>query len=196
MKKENGAFLVSGVSLLISIIAVCMAGYRTPTLGFDYQGILVGILSLLIATLAIFFALSYLTVEKRIKQAFELKMEESFEGFETKTVKGIVGEQHKIIDILRDYFLAKQDLGSYIVILIADLEMGVRIKQQDTIELAVSCLIDVYSEPNLAKTLKVKRHNIDKLFSLLDDLPGRNVHVLLNVLEFVYDRPCGNTPET
>ena len=182
--------------MLVSIMAICMAGYRTPELGFDYQGVLVGILSLLIATLTIFFAFSYLTVERRIKQAFESKMEESFEDFETKTVKGIVGEQHKIIDILRDYFIIKKDISSYTMILIADLEMGVRIKQQDTIELAISALIDVYSESSVAKKLEIKQHNIDKLFLLLDDLPGRQVHTLLSLLELVYKHPCSNTTAT
>lgn len=51
MKKENWAFVLSGVSLLVSVIAICMAGYRTPELGFDYQGVIVGILSLLVTVL-------------------------------------------------------------------------------------------------------------------------------------------------
>lgn len=51
MKKENWALLLSGLSLLISIIAICIAGYRTPTLGFDYLGVLVGVLSLLVTVL-------------------------------------------------------------------------------------------------------------------------------------------------
>jgi len=44
--------------------------------------------------------------------------------------------------------------------------------------------------------LNIKQHNIDKLFLLLDDLSGRNTHILLSKLEFVYDRPCGDTPKT
>ena len=146
--------------------------------------------------LAVFFAVSYLTVEKRIRSAFELKMKESFEDFETKTVKGIISEQHKIIDMLRDYFLAKKDLSSYVMSLIYSLDMAVRVNQQDTIDLVIGCLIDVYSEVNVAKTLNIKQHNIDKLFLLLDDLSGRNTHILLSKLEFVYDRPCGDTPKT
>ena len=157
---------------------------------------LVGVLSLLVASLAVFFAVSYLTVEKRIRSAFELKMKESFEDFETKTVKGIISEQHKIIDMLRDYFLAKKDLSSYVTSLIYSLDMAVRVNQQDTIDLVIGCLIDVYSEVNVAKTLNIKQHNIDKLFLLLDDLSGRNTHILLSKLEFVYDRPCGDTPKT
>jgi len=162
----------------------------------DWMGVLVGVLSLLVASLAVFFAVSYLTVEKRIRSAFELKMKESFEDFETKTVKGIISEQHKIIDMLRDYFLAKKDLSSYVTSLIYSLDMAVRVNQQDTIDLVIGCLIDVYSEVNVAKTLNIKQHNIDKLFLLLDDLSGRNTHILLSKLEFVYDRPCGDTPKT
>ena len=187
MGKESVSILLSIVALLISIAAISFACFRCEPITVDWMGVLVGILSLLVASLAVFFAVSYLTVERRIKQAFELKMKEAFEDFETKTVKGIVYEQHKMIDILRDYFLAKKDISSYVSVLIASLEMAIRVNQQDTINLAVGCLTDVYSESKVAKTLDIKQHNIDKLFLLLDDLSGRNVHVLLSLLEIVYD---------
>lgn len=35
----------------MSIIAICIAAYRTPDLGFDYQGVIVGILALLVTAL-------------------------------------------------------------------------------------------------------------------------------------------------
>ena len=187
---------ISGLSLIISLISVSCVLLRFEPMTVDWMGVLVGVLSLLVASLAVFFAVSYLTVEKRIRSAFELKMKESFEDFETKTVKGIISEQHKIIDMLRDYFLAKKDLSSYVTSLIYSLDMAVRVNQQDTIDLVIGCLIDVYSEVNVAKTLNIKQHNIDKLFLLLDDLSGRNTHILLSKLEFVYDRPCGDTPKT
>lgn len=187
---------ISGLSLIISLISVSCVFLRCEPMTVDWMGVLVGVLSLLVASLAVFFAVSYLTVEKRIRSAFELKIKESFEDFETKTVKGIISEQHKIIDMLRDYFLAKKDLSSYVTSLIYSLDMAVRVNQQDTIDLVIGCLIDVYSEVNVAKTLNIKQHNIDKLFLLLDDLSGRNTHILLSKLEFVYDRPCGDTPKT
>ena len=177
---------ISGLSLIISLISVSCVLLRCEPMTVDWMGVLVGVLSLLVASLA----------EKRIRSAFELKMKESFEDFETKTVKGIISEQHKIIDMLRDYFLAKKDLSSYVTSLIYSLDMAVRVNQQDTIDLVIGCLIDVYSEVNVAKTLNIKQHNIDKLFLLLDDLSGRNTHILLSKLEFVYDRPCGDTPKT
>ena len=193
---------ISGLSLIISLISVSCVLLRCEPMTVDWMGVLVGVLSLLVASLAVFFAVSYLTVEKRIRSAFELKMKESFEDFETKTVKGIISEQHKIIDMLRDYFLAKKDLSSYVTSLIYSLDMAVRVNQQDTIDLVIGCLIDVYSEVNVAKTLNIKQlinimlFYIDKLFLLLDDLSGRNTHILLSKLEFVYDRPCGDTPKT
>ena len=187
---------ISGLSLIISLTSVSCVLLRCEPMTVDWMGVLVGVLSLLVASLAVFFAVSYLTVEKRIRSAFELKMKESFEDFETKTVKGIISEQHKIIDMLRDYFLAKKDLSSYVTSLIYSLDMAVRVNQQDTIDLVIGCLIDVYSEVNVAKTLNIKQHNIDKLFLLLDDLSGRNTHILLSKLELVYECPCGNTPKT
>lgn len=51
MKKEKWALGLSIVAMTIAIIATCIAAYRTPELGFDYQGVIVGILSLLVTVL-------------------------------------------------------------------------------------------------------------------------------------------------
>lgn len=51
MKKETWSFGLSIIAVIISILSLCAAFYRTPTLGIDYQGIIVGILSLLITIL-------------------------------------------------------------------------------------------------------------------------------------------------
>ena len=51
MKKENWALGLSIVAMTIAIIATCIAAYRTPELGFDYQGVIVVILSLLVTVL-------------------------------------------------------------------------------------------------------------------------------------------------
>lgn len=39
------------VSLLSSVVAVCVAVWRSPELSFDYQGVIVGVLSLLVTVL-------------------------------------------------------------------------------------------------------------------------------------------------
>ena len=51
MKKEYSIWVISIVSLLLSVIAVCVAVWRSPELSFDYQGVIVGVLSLLVTVL-------------------------------------------------------------------------------------------------------------------------------------------------
>lgn len=51
MKKENWAIIISGVAIVISIIAICVACPHKVELGFDYQGVIVAILSLLVTVL-------------------------------------------------------------------------------------------------------------------------------------------------
>lgn len=63
MKKENISLIVSGMAFILSVVAICMAAYRTPELGFDYQGVIVAFLSLVVT----FF------VAVQIYQSFNLK---------------------------------------------------------------------------------------------------------------------------
>lgn len=51
MKKENWALGLSGIAVVISIVSICVAYPHKAELGFDYQGVLVGVLSLLVTTL-------------------------------------------------------------------------------------------------------------------------------------------------
>ena len=50
-KKENWALGLSGIAVVISIVSICVAHPHKAELGFDYQGVLVGVLSLLVTTL-------------------------------------------------------------------------------------------------------------------------------------------------
>ena len=47
MKKESLALFFSFMAILISVVSICVACPRNQELGFDYQGVLVGVLSLL-----------------------------------------------------------------------------------------------------------------------------------------------------
>lgn len=63
---------VSLVALLISIVALCVAVFRTPELGFDYQGVLVGVLSLLVTVLIGWNIYTVLDSKQEIKRMVEL----------------------------------------------------------------------------------------------------------------------------
>lgn len=59
---RNITFIISVVALAFSVIATCIAAYRTPVLSFDYQGVIVGMLSALVTVLVgwqIFMAINF-----------------------------------------------------------------------------------------------------------------------------------------
>lgn len=51
MKSAWLIWVACGASLLLSVVAVCVAVWRSPELSFDYQGVVVGVLSLLVTVL-------------------------------------------------------------------------------------------------------------------------------------------------
>lgn len=51
--KKYAPIWISAVSLLLSVVAVCVAVWRSPELSFDYQGVIVGVLSLLVTVLIV-----------------------------------------------------------------------------------------------------------------------------------------------
>lgn len=59
-------WIMCGLSLVLSVAAVCMAYYRTPDLGFDYQGVIVGVLSLLVTVLIGWNIYTTIGIESRI----------------------------------------------------------------------------------------------------------------------------------
>lgn len=70
MKKENRnwiawiALVVSGIAIIVSVIAICIACPHIPELGFDYQGVVVGVLSLLVTTLIGWNIFSIIDIKK------------------------------------------------------------------------------------------------------------------------------------
>lgn len=67
MKKEYSVW-ISGASLLLSVIAVCVSVWRSPELSFDYQGVLVGVLSLLVTMLVGFQIYNSIDVNRKISE--------------------------------------------------------------------------------------------------------------------------------
>lgn len=51
MRKAISIWIISIASLLLSVVAICVAVWRSPELSFDYQGVIVGVLSLLVTVL-------------------------------------------------------------------------------------------------------------------------------------------------
>lgn len=66
--KKSISIWVSCLSLPLSVIAVCAAFWRSPDLSFDYQGVIVGVLSLLVTVLIGWNIYTTIGIESRINK--------------------------------------------------------------------------------------------------------------------------------
>ena len=73
MKKESWALLLSSVAVLISLVAICVACPHKAELGFDYQGVIVGVLSLLVTILIGWQIYTFIDINKKSKELEEAK---------------------------------------------------------------------------------------------------------------------------
>lgn len=64
-------WLISIVALTMSVASVCVACFRTGDLGFDYQGVIVGVLSLLVTALIGWQIYSTIAMEERMRKIAE-----------------------------------------------------------------------------------------------------------------------------
>lgn len=91
MKKEDRhrnwiAIGLSGIAIIISVIAICFAAYRTPELQFDYIGVLVGIIASLVTVLIGWNIYTLIDIKETSQRLNEFR--EEFE----KKIKSVKGE--------------------------------------------------------------------------------------------------------
>ena len=97
-------YIVIFVALAFSVIAVCMAAYRTPELDFDYYGVIVGVLSLLVALLMGWQIFNVIGFENRIKKVLDKhktistgEMNRKIQGTENKVDLKITEVNEKLV---------------------------------------------------------------------------------------------------
>lgn len=73
--KKYAPIWISVVSLLLSVIAVCVAVWRSPELSFDYQGVIVGVLSLLVTVLVGFQIYNSIDVNRKMGKIEDISRE-------------------------------------------------------------------------------------------------------------------------
>lgn len=91
MKKESLATILSLIAIFISGITICLSHPHTNNLGFDYQGIIVSVLSLLVTILIGWQIYNTILLEKRIKKgvekAIQIELEEATKLFNLKIIE-------------------------------------------------------------------------------------------------------------
>ena len=106
MKKENLALVLSGIAILISIIAICISCPHKAELGFDYQGVLVGILSLLVTALIGWNIYTIIDIKSTRDKIDEISTGASFMG-----QKNMAGSESTNWMIYHYLLLEKDPLG-------------------------------------------------------------------------------------
>lgn len=103
---------LSVIAIAISIIAICIACPHMPELGFDYQGVLVGILSLLVTALLGWNIYSAIQLDeimnKKIEQAKEkagVEIRKDFVCMQMKVIHGYISNQDWYMVMEGYYFL-------------------------------------------------------------------------------------------
>lgn len=77
--------------MLMSILAICVAFYRSPNLGFDYQGVIVATLTILVTVLVGYQVMSVLSFDKTMNTKFDKFKEEYKKELKLETVKANTG---------------------------------------------------------------------------------------------------------
>lgn len=72
MKKEFSIW-ISSAALILGVIAVCVSVWRSPDLTFDYQGVIVGILSLLVTVILGWNIYTVIDIKNTRTEIYKLK---------------------------------------------------------------------------------------------------------------------------
>jgi hypothetical protein len=106
MKKENLILCLGIIAIAISIVAVCISAYRSPELGFDYQGVLLGILTLLVTVLIGWQIYTFIDFNSKKRDLDALSNEASMNGQRSMSVS-----EHANWMIYHYLLLEKDPLG-------------------------------------------------------------------------------------
>lgn len=163
MKKEDLhrnriAWIALGLSVvaaITSVIAISIAAYRSPNLGFDYQGVIVGILSLLVTILIGWQIYNALEIKKEIKK----EIDNSLSQFEKRSLVAIINSQYAYI--LRDAYIAKtiNDYNRYILDLANGLYFASLISDIEKTDFCISNAINALNN----KGSKIEESSIKQL---------------------------------
>lgn len=164
MKKVLSVW-ISLLSLLLSVIAVCVAVWRSPELGFDYQGVLVGVLSLLVTVLLGWNI--YTLVDIRDTRE---RLNEVSSGAMLNIQKNMVVSEHSFFMIYHYLLLEKDPLGleyRFMYHGIACLYHASKIHDIQTCNVLVKAMLECFTNP---EDLTINKNMKRDIFRLLKNV--------------------------
>lgn len=168
MKKEYSIW-ISIVSLLLSVIAVCVAVWRSPELDFDYQGVLVGVLSLLVTVLVglnIYTLVDFRKKENMVDEKIKL-ITESLSNLNKAELSTSATTEHAISFLYYSLMGLKDPLGleyRYLYHSLISLSKVSQLDDTKTCNEIVKGLLEVIVRP---ENISMKKINKDRLYRLI-----------------------------
>lgn len=176
MKKENVVLGLSSIAIVISIIAICLTAPRS-NLGFDYQGVLVGTLTLLVTTLIGWNIYSLIDIRKLREEITLTKGTSIFNAEKNNLITC-----HAVGDFYYYVLIKSEPLGveyQFLYYRISELYHSSNIGEYKMCESIIKTLLEMFVKPEDVKMIQSCK---DRLIGLLAEVKGKENIVGYNTL--------------
>lgn len=185
MKKENIALILSIIAIAISIVALGCSHPRVSEYNFDYLGILIGILSLLVCILALLFGYNIIEFKRIVNKEINNKLKD----FEQRSTQSIVDIQYTSLIRQAGIFRKAGDSGGFFINMANAIHFSSLVKDICKIE---SCVEIIHDALNFKETEEGESFNacgeddsLDELKNALLNCAGYNNNAK-NLLDRIY----------
>lgn len=190
-KKENKhenrivwiALGLSAIAIIVSIIAICIACPHVPELGFDYQGVIVGILALLVTMLIGWNIFSIIDIRKIRDELLTTKVSSVFNAEKNNAITC-----HAVSDYYYHVLLKSDPLGieyQFLYYRISELFHVPNIGDTETCNVIVKVLLEIIKSP---EDIHILQSCKDKLIGLLSMVNEKEKIIKYNELMSVIAR--------
>ena len=190
-KKENKhenrivwiALGLSAIAIIVSIIAICIACPHVPELGFDYQGVIVGILALLVTMLIGWNIFSIIDIRKIRDELLTTKVSSVFNAEKNNAITC-----HAVSDYYYHVLLKSDPLGieyQFLYYRISELFHVSNIGDIETCNVIVKVLLEIIKSP---EDIHILQSCKDKLIGLLSMVNEKEKIIKYNELMSVIAR--------
>ena len=175
MKKESKdrnwiawiALGLSVIAIIVSVIAICIACPHVPELGFDYQGIIVGILALLVTMLIGWNIFSIIDIRKIRDELLTTKVSSVFNAEKNNAITC-----HAVSDYYYHVLLKSDPLGieyQFLYYRISELFHVSNIGDIDTCNVIVKVLLEMIKSPEDIHVLQSCKDRLIGLLSIVSE---------------------------
>lgn len=173
--------ILSAISIILSMIAICRAYPHTSDLGMDYQGVIVGVLSLLVTAvigLNIYTLVDFKRATKEV-EALKIKLHNDVNASIALGANNIFTVYHYLITCIAPLGLEYNLIQSALSSLVHLSSIG----RYDACGVVSKTLVQCVVNPN---GITITRKSKEELLSLLSEVKQpKKIHLFLDVVQLV-----------